>query len=419
VAEKLLPHAANCLKDEDVMPAVSVESSTRQPVGSQAVELVERKGLGHPDTICDQVMESVSVALSRYYREKIGHVLHHNIDKGLLVAGQSAPALGGGVILRPMRIIFGDRAVAEWKGIRIPVGEIAHEAADRWISGHLRFVDPKSHLVYQNEIQPGSMELQDIFVRGTISANDTSAAVGYAPFTETEQLVLEAESYLNSPAFKARFPEVGEDVKVMGVRRDRSLELTIAIAMVDRFVPNEAKYFESKAAVRDDLGRHLGEKLDELDRLTIEINTLDVTGRGLAGMYLTVLGTSAECGDGGQVGRGNRVNGLIALSRPMTTEAAAGKNPISHVGKIYNLLCHDLAHRIYSGVGGIEEVYIWLCSQIGHPITEPWVASVQLVLRPDATLGDVAGPVRAIVLEGLAGIPAFCDRLTRGELPVC
>ena len=62
--------------------------------------------------------------------------------------------------------------------------------------------------------------------------------------------------------------------------------------------------------------------------------------RGAGGMYLTVLGTSADGADGGQVGRGNRVNGLISLHRPMSTEAAAGKNPVSHVGKIYNLLAH-------------------------------------------------------------------------------
>ena len=65
-------------------------------------------------------------------------------------------------------------------------------------------------------------------------------------------------------------------------------------------------------------------------------------------MYLTLLGTSAEQGDSGQVGRGNRVCGLISLNRPMSVEAAAGKNPVSHVGKIYNVLAHELAMRIYA-----------------------------------------------------------------------
>lgn len=45
---------------------IIIESS-RLPCEEEAVEIVERKGLGHPDTICDAVMESVSVALPEAY----------------------------------------------------------------------------------------------------------------------------------------------------------------------------------------------------------------------------------------------------------------------------------------------------------------------------------------------------------------
>lgn len=401
------------------MREVLLEQLPNVPVPRQHVELVERKGVGHPDSMCDAIMESVSVALSRAYVQAAGRVLHHNIDKGLLVAGQTTPALGGGRVVAPMRIIFGDRATAEWDGYKIPVGDIAEATAKRWLAEHLRFVDPNQHVVYQNEIKPGSPELMDIFARDAIVANDTSAAVGYAPMTETERLILDAEHHLNDRAFKARFPAAGEDVKVMGIRRGRQLHLTVALAFVDRFVPDERSYFEQKAAIRDDVQQQLTTELHDLDSIAIDINTLDVPGRGLAGMYLTVLGTSAECGDGGQVGRGNRVNGVISLNRPMGTEAAAGKNPVSHVGKIYNLLSHQIANHIYSSVPGIEEVYVWLCSQIGHPVDEPWVASAQVVLRPGATLVDVEQAINRIVNEELANIRSFCDRLARGELPVC
>jgi len=299
------------------------------------------------------------------------------------------------------------------------VGEIAEAAARHWIREHLRFVDPARHVVFQNEIQPGSPELMDIFARDTITANDTSAAVGYAPMTETERLVLAAEHLLNNHEFKEGFPEVGEDIKVMGLRRGRQLHLTVAIAFVDRFVPSERVYFERKEAIRHELLRHLGAELHDLDGLHIDINTLDMPGRGLGGLYLTVLGTSAECGDGGQVGRGNRVNGVISLNRPMGTEAAAGKNPISHVGKIYNLLTHQIANHIHSSAPVVEEVYVWLCSQIGHPVAEPWVASAQVVLKPDARLDDVRPTINRIVNDELADIQTFCDRLARGELPVC
>jgi S-adenosylmethionine synthetase len=136
-------------------------------------------------------------------------------------------------------------------------------------------------------------------------------------------------------------------------------------------------------------------------------------------MYLTVLGTSAEGADGGQVGRGNRVNGLISLHRPMTTEAAAGKNPVSHVGKIYNQLAHQVAGRIHSGVGGIAEVSVWICSQIGRPLADPWSVAVELVPLEDVCAADLETEVRTIIDAELSGMPAFVDRLIRGELPVC
>lgn len=401
------------------MTQITIEQLRQIPTAQRRTEHVERKGLGHPDTICDCVMEAVSVALSQAYIEACGRVLHHNIDKGLLVAGQSAPQPGGGKILKPMRLIFGDRATAEVNGRRIAVGEIVESTASKWLREHLRFVDPARHVVYQNEIQTGSPELVDIFARPQLAANDTSAAVGYAPLTETEQLVLEAEHYLNSSGFKERFPEVGEDIKVMAFRRDRQLSLTVAAAFVDRFVPDARTYFDRKAAVRDDLRHHLEPRLKSLDALDMALNTLDDPSRGAGGMYLTVLGTSADGADGGEVGRGNRVNGLISLHRPMSTEAAAGKNPVSHVGKIYNLLAPQMASRICEVVPGVEEATVWLCSQIGRPIADPWSVAVEILPKPDATSADVETGVQEVIASELRNLPVFVERLTRGELPVC
>lgn len=405
--------------DESSMTQILFEPIRRTPTALFRTEHVERKGLGHPDTICDSIMEAASIALCREYRAVCGRVLHHNIDKGLLVAGQSSPFPDGGRIIAPMRVIFGDRATYEINGQRIPVGEIVEHAARDWIQQHLRFVDPDRHLVYQNEIQPGSPELVDIFNRPQLTANDTSAAVGYAPLTETEQLVLEAERYLNSADFKRRYPEVGEDIKVMASRHNSHLYLTIAAAFVDRFIPNEATYFERKALVRDDVQRHLESKLTALDGIDVDLNALDDPCRGVGGMYLTVLGTAAEGADGGQVGRGNRVNGVISLHRPMTTEAAAGKNPVSHVGKIYNLLAHQMASQICTAVTGVDEATVWLCSQIGRRLDDPWSVAVELVPEPGATLQDLQSQVAQVIQDELNWLPRFVQRLCEGELPVC
>lgn len=400
------------------MRNILLESLGRVPVEEQQVELVERKGLGHPDSICDAIMEAISIALCREYMSTFGRILHHNIDKSLLVAGRTSPRIGGGTVDEPMRLVFGDRAVYEYEGKKIPVEEIATETAKKWLRENLRFVDPEEHIIFQNEIKPGSPELTDIFERKIIGANDTSAAVGYAPMTEMERVVLATEKQLNSPEFKKKFPVAGEDIKVMGYRFDRRLVLTVAVAFVDRFVESEKGYFAQKreieAAVRDFVkSRDLRFK-----DVQVDINTLDQPGRGEAGMYLTVLGTSAEGADGGQVGRGNKVNGVIALNRPMSTEAAAGKNPISHVGKIYNLLAHRMADEVYKEVPGIREVYIWLCSQIGQPIDQPLIASAQLVLRPNLPLSSVSDEVKAVIERELANIYDFTQRLAQGEFPV-
>ncbi len=406
------------MSERGISRNILVEAVPNLPMEEQPIELVERKGVGHPDSICDAIAEAVSVELSRAYRDRVGRVLHHNIDKGLLVAGGATPRLGGGTVDEPMRLIFGDRATYEYRGVKIPVGEIAEASARRWLRGHLRFVDPKKHVVFQNEIKPGSPELTDIFEREEVGANDTSAGVGYAPLSETEKMVLAVERHLNSTGFKAAHPEAGEDIKVMGYRFGRELTLTVAVAFVARFVPDEETYFLSKAAIHDQLHEFVERQPHTMEKITIDINTLDERSRGMGGMYLTVLGTSAEGGDCGQVGRGNRVNGVIAFNRPATTEAAAGKNPVSHVGKIYNLLSHEIAERIYLEVEGLREVTVYLCSQIGQPIDRPLVAAGQVILADGAELPDVKEPILGVIDREFSNIQRFTERLIHGEFRV-
>lgn len=407
------------MEDKETMRNIIVESLSKAPVEEQAVELVERKGIGHPDTICDSIMEAISVALCQEYRETFGKVVHHNIDKGLLVAGRTSPKIGGGTVDEPMRLIFGDRAIYEVGGKSVPVGEIAIHTAQDWLKKNLRFVDPNVHMVFQNEIKPGSPELTDIFDREVIGANDTSAAVGYAPLTSTERIVLSTERYLNGAEFKKVFPEAGEDIKVMGYRANRSLTLTVAMAFVDKYVESERGYFARKAEIRTAIEEYVARESHNFDKITIDLNTLDEPGRGQDGMYLSVLGTSAEGGDCGQVGRGNKVNGVISLNRPMGTEAAAGKNPISHVGKIYSLLTHAVADQVYQNVPGIAECYIWMCSQIGQPIDRPLIASAQLVVKPGVRMADLEKPVKEVIERELANIYTFTDRLSKGEFGIC
>ncbi len=391
------------------------------PLEEQEIEIVERKGLGHPDTICDSIMNEVSVNLCKEYLNKVGTIMHHNIDKSLLVAGEVEVKFGGGVVKKPMKLIFGDRATFKVDNIKIPVTEIAIQTAKNWFKRNLRFVDPDKHVKYQVEIQPGSQALTDIFKRGgkVLEANDTSAAVGWAPLTKTEKMVLNLEKYLNSKDFKRRFPETGEDIKVMGFRKRRDLNLTISMAFIDRFINDEKQYFDRKAEILEDVKRFVEKKNDGFKSIQIELNTLDVPGRGINGVYLTVLGTSADGADSGQVGRGNRVNGLISLNRPQCSEAAAGKNPVSHVGKIYNLLTHKIANKIYNEVEGVKEVYVWMLSKIGQPIDQPVITAVQLIASPESCFASVKRKAREIVEYELENINEFSIDLAYGKIPIC
>ena len=400
---------------------ILVDSLKQTPLEQQKLEIVERKGLGHPDYICDAVMDRISVRLSQEYLKKFGAIMHHNVDKSLLAAGEAETRFGGGIVKEPMLLVIGDRATFEVNDIKIPVKEIAIQTAKEWFKEKLR-VDPEKHVRYQVELKPGHPELVDIFTRKEgklLGANDTSAAVGYAPITRTEKIVLKTEQYVNSPEFKKRFPESGEDVKVMGLRKNNDLRLTISMAFVDRFVKNEEDYFRKKAEIFEDVRNFVKEHAD-FGSITVRLNTLDKKGRGISGVYLTVLGTSAESGDSGQVGRGNRVNGIIPLNRPLCSEAAAGKNPVSHVGKIYNSLTHHIADRVYKQVPEIEEVYIWLLSQIGKSIDQPAIAAAQVVMKPNNSFdSSVKREIEEVVNSELENIEKFCNDLAQGKIPIC
>ncbi len=402
------------------MGEITIEFLKANPVAEQEVELVERKGVGHPDHIVDAIMDKVSQRLSQHYRQRFGKVLHHNIDKALLVAGGAETRFGGGEVTSPMLLVFGDRATTEYNGEIIPVTEFSIESAKKWFKEELRFVDPVSHVNYQVEIKPASIELSSIFDSSAkiLKANDTSAAVGYAPLSPTEKLVLETERFLNSRQFKVEHPEVGEDIKVMGFRNHNQLSLTVAIAFVDRFIASEKEYFYKKEKIISLLQDKFNPS-SAFNNIRFYINTLDEKGSGLSGVYTSVTGTSAENGDSGQVGRGKRINGLIALNRPMGTEAAAGKNPVSHVGKIYNFLSHEIAENIFTEVQGIKEVYVWLCSQIGKPVDQPMITAVQIIPQSGIDSEQVRKLARETAQKSLYNIQALIEDLIEGKRSVC
>lgn len=396
---------------------IVIEALREQPVAQRRIELVERKGIGHPDTICDLLVEAISVALNRMYLEELGAIPHYNVDKALLIAGQCAKGFGWGEVTRPMEFVVGDRATFEVDGAKLPVEETVRQAVAGWLAAHLPRVRPGRDFVTRVVLAPGSTELRSIFARGlaAIAANDTSGASGYAPLSPTEEIVLSAEQFLNGPESPTTFPDTGQDVKVFGLREDDGLRLTVAMPMLAGATASENAYFRRKEEILAALKRRFHNVPFAVDW---RLNNLDAPGHGSDGVYLTLTGTSAEDADSGQVGRGNRANGLIAFARPTGGEAAAGKNPVAHTGKIYSVLSHRLARLIHACRPELLQVHVHLASRIGQPVDRPWIG-VQVILPDGCALTDVDPAIRAVVEAEVDRLPQFRSELIRGAHPVC
>ncbi|MFO7925218.1 MAG: methionine adenosyltransferase [Halobacteriota archaeon] len=393
---------------------IRVEPVVGRAVEAQDVEIVERKGLGHPDSLCDGIAEHVSQALAREYIDRVGKVLHYNTDESQLVAGRSAPAFGGGEIIDPIYLLITGRATKEYKGTKIPAETIALRAAREYIREQFPFIDYGTDIVVDVKIGEGSGDLQEVFGedgKQIPMSNDTSFGVGHAPLTETERIVLETEKQLNG-RFSDENPAVGQDIKVMGKRESDTIDVTVAVAVVDRYVEDIDEYAETIDDVRTFVETLTAEYTDRDVR--VHVNTADNYEEG--SIYLTTTGTSAEQGDDGSVGRGNRANGLITPNRSMSMEATSGKNPVNHIGKIYNLLSTEIARTVVSEVDGIREARIRLLSQIGQPIDRPHVADASLVTEDGIDVGDIEDEVERIIDSELENVTGITERVIAGEL---
>ncbi|HUI95575.1 MAG TPA: methionine adenosyltransferase [Xanthobacteraceae bacterium] len=380
-----------------------------------AVELVERKGLGHPDTICDALAETLSRNLCGEYRRRFGAILHHNVDKALLCGGRAAAAFGGGRVIAPIEIYLGGRATSEVGNDTVPVREIAIEGSREWLAANLHAFDADRHVRIHSVIHPGSQDLQALFGHRELPlANDTSLGVGHAPLTPLEQLVLAIERRINERDRNRENPAWGEDVKVMGIRRGASVQVTVACAMIGRHLVDIDAYLAAKAAI-ETLVRALAAE-HGLPDCAVAVNAADDASSGA--VYLTVTGTSAEAGDDGQVGRGNRVNGLITPGQPMTLEAAAGKNPVTHVGKLYNVAAQEIAAALVAAIPEIARAQCAMVSRIGRPVTDPALVEVKIATRDARPAAALASRIEALVSERLARIPGLVDGFVAGTIGV-
>lgn len=384
----------------------------------EAVEIVERKGLGHPDTICDALAETLSRNLCREYQRRFGKILHHNVDKALLSGGRAAPAFGGGSVLVPINIYLAGRAVTSVGNELLQIKEIAIEGSRSWLRSNLHALDAERHVHVHELIHPGSPDLQALFTRdnkqGIPLANDTSFGVGYAPMSPLERLVLAAERRINGRKREQEHRAWGEDVKIMGIRHGDVVNLTVACAMIGRHLAHMDDYLAEKAAI-ETIMRDLA-VAHGFSRCDVSVNAADGPTEG--SIYLTVTGTSAEAGDDGEVGRGNRVNGLITPCRPMSLEAAAGKNPVSHVGKTYNVAARNIAETLVATAPAILAAQCLMVSRISAPVTNPALVQVKLATRDGVPVETFKRQVEDVTAEQLSHVPRLIDEFVAGTIAV-
>lgn len=371
------------------------------------VEIVERKGIGHPDSICDGIAESVSQAYSKWCIKKFGTLLHHNFDKVQLVAGETEVGFGKGKMVKKIKIQIAGRGTPSYKGKKIPIKKIAEDAAKDYIKNTFKYLDPKKHCDIKSYAGKGSAVL--VSAVWHVESNDTSFGVSHWPYSNLEQVVFDTTNYINTKLLN-ELP-IGEDVKVMGLRYDNNIVITCAIPFISTKVKSPDQYKKVKDILIEKIKKYSSRVNGS--KVTVNVNAADNYDRG--DYYLTLTGTSAEGGDDGSVGRGNRVTGFIAPFRPASLEAAAGKNPISHVGKIYNALAKKLARDIVESVKVVKSTNVYILSKIGSPLDDPLVLEAEV-----KTANGISNKVRELILEiinnELDNIPALREELIKGKI---
>ena len=391
------------------------------PLPKRNIEIVERKGIGHPDSVADALAEEVSKALCKMYIKEYGHILHHNTDETQIAAGESAPKFGGGTIIDPAYILLVGRTTTSIKTAKeiksLPCKPTALAAARKYMDKTFPNLDANSEIILDAKLGMGSDDLTGVYKASGHLANDTSFGVGYAPFSITEKLVLGTEEYINGK-LKKKLPESGQDVKVMASRIGNKVTMTVACAMVDKYIEDITAY---KSAVEQLYDSTLDNALKIAGSQKVDIDLFVNTGDDYRRkvFYLTCTGMSQEMGDDGSVGRGNRCNGLITPYRPMSMEATSGKNPVTHIGKIYNIMSKLIADDIAKNIGGDAEIRVRLLSQIGKPISEPLNASIDIVTvdaDKNPKLPKWKAEAEAISTEWLDNIDKVTDLIINGKV---
>ncbi len=319
-------------------------------------EIVERKGLGHPDTLADTIAEQVSVEYSKYCLENFGYVLHHNVDKVCIMGGLSKVDWGYAEILEPVRVLVNGRISASFEGKKIPIEEIIRKSVHKTLSKALPKLNLEKKLVIINKSTQYSRNpnwfyprfKEDLPEYKSRVTNDTSAVVGFWPKTLAETITLELEALFYNRDESPKYDFIGQDIKIMVIRDKNVFNITMCIPFFAQHISSYKNYEVKKNFIYGILNDYLKERLKG-KKFNLFINTQDQNVRDkttVRKLYFVATGSSTDFGEEGCVGRGNNRTGFIPMKRAYSMEAAWGKNPVYHVGKVYGLIVDEMAKFI-------------------------------------------------------------------------
>lgn len=409
-----------------------IYSSEKPQVDDAPFEVVERKGVGHPDTLCDTIAEKVSRAYSQYCLDRYGIILRHMVDKIALSGGAAKVKFGGGEMQKPIKLYLNCRFTRTYQQETIPYLEIVKDVVYKHFEEVLPLLDLDQWLIIvdNTHFSPGPGVVYDadgstqnerqfffeipqkefaVFHDNSLRSNDTSTAVAYSPLSATEQIVVLIETTLNGQAFKKLHPYVGTDIKVMAKRIQKHIDVTVCIPFVAAYTPSKESYFEKTKFLADIIKQLVTSRFGQFD-VSVSINTRDNPNK--SDYYLTLTGSAIESGDEGVVGRGNRYNGVIPFTRHMSMEACCGKNPVYHVGKLYTAISSLISDKIFRFTE--LETYVYLMSQMGRSLSDPWFVCVEVCGRGATPIERQM--IEEIVEHALSNANETTRKIVKGEL---
>jgi len=383
---------------------IHVGQSSALNVEASTFEFVERKGEGHPDTLSDIIADTYVLNYINDCWAKFPELKEAKrfpnlyVDKIMLAGAISTATFGSYDIVAPPEAILVGKVTTHIGMVDLGVETIFEKTVKDVFVSILKHEDSVRNLKfhYKNNnlggadhgrgfYNPNSTEeLLTILSKESVS-NDSCIITAHYPYSLLEKMTVFAERMINGEEFKKTFSSTGTDVKVLSVRNGDQFDITSCVPFHPERTLSPEYYYSTVSDIHEFISAKMNDFLKanshiRKHHINVSINTKDDGNQ----VYLAPWGTALSKGDSGVVGRGNKYNGFISVSRPSSVEAPAGKNPNHFAGKIYTFFAQELAKSIYREFGVGNQITI--SSRNGHLLDQPAFILIDCLRKPSARI---------------------------------